>query len=143
MLLTALDFPFCFLAVRYIGPARVGHAEHVIVSWIESVIPEPVKEGWRGLKEQVKGAVQTARGEEEAAAADGTVVASTPTLAGDGGADVALVQDGYADHGVIEAEAENAGDNASMSLHSISLMIYYPSPTSHHSHKPRRMNTIS
>jgi hypothetical protein len=46
--LSALDFPFCFLAVRWFGPERIGHLEHVIVShvWgaLESVIP--------GLKEK-------------------------------------------------------------------------------------------
>lgn len=46
--LSALDFPFCFLAVRWFGPERIGHLEHVIVShvWgaLESVVP--------GLKEK-------------------------------------------------------------------------------------------
>ncbi|KAF2872523.1 hypothetical protein BDV95DRAFT_491528 [Massariosphaeria phaeospora] len=31
MALTALDFPFCFLAVRMLGTDRIGHYEHVIV----------------------------------------------------------------------------------------------------------------
>ncbi|RMZ86714.1 hypothetical protein DV736_g6061, partial [Chaetothyriales sp. CBS 134916] len=30
--LSALDFPFCFLAVRTLGTDRIGHWEHVIVS---------------------------------------------------------------------------------------------------------------
>jgi len=46
--LSALDFPFCFLAVRWFGPERIGHLEHVIVDhvWraVETVIP--------GLKEK-------------------------------------------------------------------------------------------
>ena len=31
--LSALDFPFCFLAVRLIGPDRIGEVEHKIVDW--------------------------------------------------------------------------------------------------------------
>lgn len=30
--LSALDFPFCFLAVRLIGPDRIGEAEHAVVN---------------------------------------------------------------------------------------------------------------
>ncbi|RMZ76756.1 hypothetical protein DV737_g4669, partial [Chaetothyriales sp. CBS 132003] len=33
--LSALDFPFCFLAVRTLGTDRIGHWEHVIVSRID------------------------------------------------------------------------------------------------------------
>ena len=29
--LSVLDFPFCFLAVRLVGPDRIGEAEHAIV----------------------------------------------------------------------------------------------------------------
>lgn len=41
--LSALDFPFCFLAVRWLGTDRIAAAEHAIVSrfWaaLESVVP--------------------------------------------------------------------------------------------------------
>ena len=41
--LSALDFPFCFLAVRLLGTDRIGYAEHVVVegfwSVVESVMP--------------------------------------------------------------------------------------------------------
>ena len=37
--LTALDFPFCFLAVRWIGTERIGHWEHVIMERIWTIIP--------------------------------------------------------------------------------------------------------
>ncbi len=30
--LSVLDFPFCFLAVRLIGPDRIGEAEHWVVN---------------------------------------------------------------------------------------------------------------
>lgn len=42
--LSALDFPFCFLAVRLLGTDRIGHWEHVVIEtfWkgVESVYPE-------------------------------------------------------------------------------------------------------
>lgn len=31
MALSALDFPFCFIAVRALGTERIGHYEHVVV----------------------------------------------------------------------------------------------------------------
>ena len=31
-LLSALDFPFCFVAVRTLGTDRIGHWEHVVLS---------------------------------------------------------------------------------------------------------------
>lgn len=37
-LLSAADFPFCFLAVRALGPERVGAAEAVVVGWVKSGI---------------------------------------------------------------------------------------------------------
>jgi hypothetical protein len=39
--LTALDFPFCFLAVRTLGVERIGHYEHVIVEAAKSVLRIP------------------------------------------------------------------------------------------------------
>lgn len=33
--LTVADFPFCFLAVKYIGEERVSHAEHVVVGGVK------------------------------------------------------------------------------------------------------------
>lgn len=37
--LSALDFPFCFVAVRLLGVERIGHIEHVILDSIKSVLP--------------------------------------------------------------------------------------------------------
>lgn len=31
--LSALDFPFCYMAVRLVGPDRIGEVEHKIVDW--------------------------------------------------------------------------------------------------------------
>ncbi|KAI9781811.1 MAG: hypothetical protein M1835_004184 [Candelina submexicana] len=44
MLLTALDFPFCFLAVRWLGTDRIGHWEHIIVQYFWKIVPWPFPE---------------------------------------------------------------------------------------------------
>ena len=36
--LSVIDFPFCFLAVRLIGPARIGEVEHTIVDGFWNLI---------------------------------------------------------------------------------------------------------
>ncbi|GAM84236.1 hypothetical protein ANO11243_022300 [Dothideomycetidae sp. 11243] len=36
--LSALDFPFCFLAVRGLGTERIGRAEAVVVGWFWSAL---------------------------------------------------------------------------------------------------------
>lgn len=41
LLLTAADFPFCFLAVRLLGPDRIGHWEHVVLGYIKAVVKWP------------------------------------------------------------------------------------------------------
>jgi len=42
--LSALDFPFCFLGVRWLGTERIGHWEHIVIEtfWkgVEKVYPE-------------------------------------------------------------------------------------------------------
>jgi N-terminal acetyltransferase 2 len=42
LLLSALDFPFCFLAVRLVGTDRIGHWEHVVVSTIKEWLIWPI-----------------------------------------------------------------------------------------------------
>lgn len=50
-LLTALDFPFCFAAVRLLGVERIGQWEHVVVGAVKDVFRSvwpfgnPVEEG--------------------------------------------------------------------------------------------------
>ncbi|KAI9701510.1 MAG: hypothetical protein M1836_001566 [Candelina mexicana] len=44
MLLTALDFPFCFIAVRWLGTDRIGHWEHIIVEYFWKIVPWPFPE---------------------------------------------------------------------------------------------------
>ncbi|KAJ9260652.1 hypothetical protein DTO195F2_4492 [Paecilomyces variotii] len=38
LLLSALDFPFCFAAVRLLGVDRIGHWEHVILETVKSTV---------------------------------------------------------------------------------------------------------
>lgn len=89
--LSALDFPFCFLAVRWLGTDRIGRWEHTIVeafwSAAEAVYPDARK------------AVQSV----EDVAADAGVVSDPGAREGTG-------------WGVEEAEARNKSDSASMSL---------------------------
>lgn len=37
--LSALDFPFCFLAVKWLGTDTIGHWEHVITSYVKDLFP--------------------------------------------------------------------------------------------------------
>ena len=39
--LSALDFPFCFLAVRLLGTERIGHWEHVVVESFWKIVEIP------------------------------------------------------------------------------------------------------
>ena len=52
--LSALDFPFCYLLVRYVGTERVGEIEHYISSHVSQVIPQGVKDGWERLRAAFK-----------------------------------------------------------------------------------------
>lgn len=36
--MSAIDFPFCFLAVQILGPERVGRWEHAVVNAVKSVL---------------------------------------------------------------------------------------------------------
>jgi len=95
-LLTALDFPFCFLAVKWLGTDRVGHWEHIIVEWIRSVIPSSLlrKEGAQAVEVEGVGKV-----EEYGVIDPKTAEIGLPAY----------------DHGVKEAEKLNQSENASKS----------------------------
>ena len=96
LLLSALDFPFCFLAVRWLGTDRIGHWEHVIIEWIWSIVPSSlhVREGAQAVEVEGLGKA------EEYGVIDGK--------SGEVGVP------GY-DHGVKEAEKRNKSENASKS----------------------------
>jgi hypothetical protein len=51
LLLSALDFPFCFAAVRLLGVDRIGHYEAVIMDSVRSVLPG----GFGGREEESSG----------------------------------------------------------------------------------------
>ncbi|KAL1953487.1 hypothetical protein VTO42DRAFT_2766 [Malbranchea cinnamomea] len=38
LLLSALDFPFCFAAVRLLGVERIGHYEHMVVEGVKRIL---------------------------------------------------------------------------------------------------------
>ena len=96
--LTAVDFPFCFLAVRWLGTDRIGRWEHIILEWVWKVwevVPKPFQDREAGQTVEVEtvgpkveeyGVVQSQRDETGSA--------------------------GY-DHGVKEAEQRNRSENAS------------------------------
>lgn len=92
LLLTALDFPFCFLAVRWLGTERIGRFEHIIVNWFWKVIryPFPSRQ-----EVEIEGAGKRVEG-HETSAQEGNEVEPVSY-----------------DHGVIEAERSNQSDNAS------------------------------
>jgi len=92
--LSALDFPFCFLAVKLLGTDRIGRWEHVIVSYINSVIPWPLTQGEPQEADEASGHVTDAIGPEA------------------GGGRILEAQD----HGNKEAEGANIGANASTCL---------------------------
>lgn len=114
MLLSALDFPFCFAAVRYLGTDRIGRYEHVIVEWTKSAVPEGVTARYRQLRERIRGAADENRG---AVSVGGVVGEETKVEAYGvvtGGSEIGVVP-GY-DHGVKDAEKMNESENASESL---------------------------
>ncbi|MCJ1308423.1 hypothetical protein MMC25_002076 [Agyrium rufum] len=43
--LSALDFPFCFTAVRLLGTDRIGRWEHAILEWVKRAMPLQIP-GW-------------------------------------------------------------------------------------------------
>ncbi|KAK2750223.1 hypothetical protein FQN55_002368 [Onygenales sp. PD_40] len=90
--LSALDFPFCFAAVRLLGVERIGHYEHVIVEGVKGVLAPiwPV-----GKLEKEEGG-------------DMAMATATATAGGAVGESQAY------DHGVLEADAKNKSGEASL-----------------------------
>lgn len=62
--LSALDFPFCFLLVRYLGTDRIGEWEHVIVTHVKQVIPESVKSTWTEWRQSMKAVEKDITGDD-------------------------------------------------------------------------------
>ena len=103
--LTALDFPFCFLAVRLLGTDRIGHWEHVVLSYVKAAIkwplPEEAKEYIDGASNEVEKVVrEQVPLEELRESGEVRILEEDKTY---------VVED----HGYREAEKANRGDNAS------------------------------
>jgi len=99
--LSALDFPFCFLAVKLLGTDLIGHWEHVIVSNVKALLQWPVS---GTIHEQIGEIAQKVSDNIDATTEDGK------RLLEENGKDVYQVQD----HGYKEAEKAATRDNASM-----------------------------
>ncbi|KAI1331756.1 hypothetical protein F5Y16DRAFT_243314 [Xylariaceae sp. FL0255] len=52
--LSVLDFPFCFLLVRWVGTERIGELEHLVVSNVSKVIPESIRNRWNEYRTALK-----------------------------------------------------------------------------------------
>lgn len=75
--LSALDFPFCYLAVRMLGTERVGHYEHVVIEGVKSLmrIPFPnLFQGSRDLEGPIAEEIREAAEREETLGHDGSRV---------------------------------------------------------------------
>lgn len=105
--LTALDFPFCFLAVRYLGTDRIGHWEHVVLSYVKAWTKWPLQQHEQdmvdGAADEVKRVVkETVPVDEIREDGQKRMLEDEQTM---------TIQD----HGYKEAEKANQGENASMS----------------------------
>jgi len=85
--LSALDFPFCFLAVRSLGTDRIGRWEHELIEAFWKVVRIPFPNLGKKTNEAEPGI----------ASEEGTTV-----------------REGAAGWGVEQAEADNSGSNASI-----------------------------
>ncbi|KAF3388301.1 hypothetical protein F1880_003519 [Penicillium rolfsii] len=65
--LSALDFPICFVAVRFIGVERIGYWEHVVVSSVKDAFKSVWPQGESGSVEggDGEGALAKAKADEE------------------------------------------------------------------------------
>ncbi|MCJ1486178.1 hypothetical protein MMC06_006354 [Schaereria dolodes] len=104
LLLSALDFPFCFIAVRWLGTDRIGHWEHEVIEWFWRAwplrIPVPEASGQDGTTQGVE------------IAGTGAKIEEYGVIEGGRGAESVAVP-GY-DHGVKDAEQRNKSENASI-----------------------------
>jgi len=120
--LSALDFPFCFLAVRTLGTDRIGRWEHIVLSYIKSVVPEAVFEvkwpwGQQEVEEQVEGGEHVDGKIDPVDMSAKMELEKGKRILEEKGADYKHEPregDQFLDHGVHDAEEANSGDNASI-----------------------------
>lgn len=98
--LSALDFPFCFLAVKMLGTDLIGHWEHVIVSYVKQFLQWPLS-----------GTVQEQVGEALDKVDQAIGTEDSKRLLEENAEGEAVI-----DHGYKEAVEANSGSNASMCL---------------------------
>src|SRR5271168_2185845 len=104
--LSALDFPFCFLAVKLLGTDRIGRWEHVVLSYVKGLIKWPLGQGGQDAVDEAIKEVERV-GKETLSLGEGRedgqkrILEQEPTYIVD-------------DHGYQEAEKANKGENASM-----------------------------
>lgn len=119
LLLSALDFPFCFLAVRYIGTDVIGHWEHVILGYIKAAVKWPLPRSGQDEVESSSQAVEAgARRHLDLPGGE----APARILEENGAAY------GIEDHGYREAEQANQGENASTSIRAEKRLPLYFCP---------------
>lgn len=105
--LTALDFPFCFLAVRMLGTDRIGHWEHVILETFKGLVKWPLP---TGAQQQIDAAGDLVN--EKLSEAVGDV--KTKRVLEESSAEYGA--DDIEDHGYKEADKANRGADASTSI---------------------------
>ncbi|KAK5053709.1 hypothetical protein LTR84_001670 [Exophiala bonariae] len=104
--LTALDLPFCFLAVRMLGTDRIGHYEHVALEFVRGLVKWPLPEV----------------AQDKLDAAGDLVSEKVSEVVGDAPVEKRILEEtsaGYSkgdieDHGYSEAEQANRGADASI-----------------------------
>jgi N-terminal acetyltransferase 2 len=102
--LSALDFPFCFLAVRWLGTDTIGHYEHVVVEGVKGLLKWPIQ-GSKMAELVADEAVDEAAGGKEVEQLE---QGQRRVLEEKSSEEV------INDHGYREAMKANRGDNASM-----------------------------
>ncbi|KAM0200248.1 hypothetical protein ACHAPQ_005547 [Fusarium lateritium] len=63
--LSVLDFPFCFLFVRMVGPEKIGEVEHHVMSSVKQMIPDSVRETWHTYWKSFRKAEAKALGDDD------------------------------------------------------------------------------
>ena len=115
LLLSALDFPFCFLAVRTLGTERIGRWEHIVLHWVKESAKWPLEKlGWdvgvTGVDEGSKVVKQGVRDGLEKIEGEGP---TKRLLDEKGSTGLGPKAEEWEDHGVDEAEKANTGETAS------------------------------
>jgi hypothetical protein len=69
--LLVLDFPFCYLAVQYMGAERIGRYEHVIMERLKDIVRVPFPDAFAKGDEKMESDVAKEVEEEETAEEQG------------------------------------------------------------------------